>query len=727
MAMSANLKGFKKTGKLNKAGNPIRLKGELPGENAARGEAVNISVTAKDSKHEKTIQLTKKIAEGGEGAVFQTSIKGYVAKIYFRDRITTDRSDKLRIMIDNPISCEGVCFPEALILNPDNEFVGYLMREARGHELGKSIFQPKLFLRKFPNWTKSDSIDLCLTILKKVAYLNSRNVIIGDINPANILVVSPKEVYFVDCDSYQIEGYPCPVGTANYTAPEAQGRDYKTFLRTQEMENFAVATLMFMIMLPGKPPYSAKGGESPEKNIANGVFPYPLTEDTNKTPPGKWGFIWSHMSYRTKEAFFQTFRRGEKHFAPSSRYNAQDWIDVFEKYRYSIDKMAKNDPMAKDVFPTRKKGDYVVERRRCKKCGNDFPITFSLKDWEQRKTEQQGSPVRIEICDDCKAGGNRAYTGRNTYEHQSSRLHPSPKTSTVRMSSKPAVSSRTSKTTSKSAQGSSKIQGYTGGSSKSQAQSSQQNTQKKSNASKVVAIIVAVIIALWSFGTCSQGSSTKGSSNGSSSSSSSQATAGTLSYQAMRTELDGMSVADLESIGYFRCGAYPTAKDGTLSPIYWVRIQQTESYTEYVSVFVLDWLQYNKEDADVAWTNTSLYKWLNTDFLTTSFSDSERAQMVTFEEGDLVSLLDLTDIDLAYENGVSSSAFPTPYALSKGAEDTWEETDRDTGEVTKGLVNWWIRYLGDSNVAPTAYEWSTDEHLPLTQYCGVAPAIRVAR
>lgn len=82
---------------------------------------------------------------------------------------------------------------------------------------------------------------LCITILKKLKYLHDRNVILGDINPNNILVVSPTEVYFVDTDSYQIEGFPCPVGTINFTAPEIQRKDFSTFLRTIGNERFAVA------------------------------------------------------------------------------------------------------------------------------------------------------------------------------------------------------------------------------------------------------------------------------------------------------------------------------------------------------------------------------------------------------------------------------------------------------------------------------------------------------
>ena len=354
---------FQKSIRLATRGAVLTLRGQLPGERASKGDFVNVEVIAKDSQHEKRIRLEKKLAEGGEGSVFTTSLSGYVAKVYQRDKLTSDRKEKLTRMISKTISYEGICFPEALILNTSGEFVGYLMQQASGYELGKSVFQPKLLQQKFPNWTKRETVELCMTILKKIRYLNDRNVILGDINPANILVVSPTKVYFVDCDSYQIEGYPCPVGTANFTPPEAQGRDYKTFLRTQEMENFAIATLLFMIMLPGKPPYSAVGGASPERNIRDGVFPYPHKEtETDRTPPGKWGYIWSHMSYKMRLAFYESFRKGEKHFAPSNRYNASEWLEQFKDYKYALDLMVQNDEMATMIFPTREK------KKKCKDC-----------------------------------------------------------------------------------------------------------------------------------------------------------------------------------------------------------------------------------------------------------------------------------------------------------------------------------------------------------------------
>lgn len=349
-------------------GTTVKLAGSLPGEHASKGEAVSIPVIADDGKHRKDILLTKKIGAGGEGSVFETNLgngSAFVAKIYAREKLTDTKCNKLQLMLSKSIQLKGVCFPVALIKNEANETVGFLMPRAKGYELGKSVFMPKVLQKKFPTWTRRETIQLCLTILEKIAYLNEHGIILGDINGQNILVESPDEVFLVDCDSYQIGNYPCPAGTDHFTAPEAQGRGYSTFLRTQAMENFAIATLLFMIMLPGKSPYSAVGGASPSENIRNGLFAYE-SSDNGKVPPGKWGYIWSHMSFKTREAFVETFRKDGSHFNPSDRLSAHEWIDVFEAYQHGLSHMLKRDPMAADLFPTR------MKMRECKKCHEMF-------------------------------------------------------------------------------------------------------------------------------------------------------------------------------------------------------------------------------------------------------------------------------------------------------------------------------------------------------------------
>lgn len=321
------------------------------------------------------IKLIKELGAGGEAIVYETSTS-YVAKIYKKDNLTARKYEKIKLMLTKKINCLGVCYPVEIIYNSNKEFVGYLMPRAEGIELQKSVFAPKpLFLRKFPEWKKRDTVQLCITILKKIRYLHDRNIIIGDINPANILVVSPKQVYFVDTDSFQIEDFPCPVGTTNFTAPEIQRKHFPDFLRTMGNENFAVATLMFMIMLPGKPPYSQQGGEDPVSNIIKMDFSYPFGESSNKkTPEGPWRYIWSHLTYDLKEAFYHTFRKEGKYSLEEKRLSANEWLVKFKIFLELLDsgKYIKQDSMSEELFPTRLKKNPNAVYIKCKLCNQEI-------------------------------------------------------------------------------------------------------------------------------------------------------------------------------------------------------------------------------------------------------------------------------------------------------------------------------------------------------------------
>jgi tRNA A-37 threonylcarbamoyl transferase component Bud32 len=150
------------------------------------------------------INLIKELGAGGEATIYTTNTP-FIAKIYKESNNTKRKHEKIKRMLSKPIDCKGICYPVAEVFNSSKEFVGYLMPEAKGKELQRSIFLVKqLFLKNFPGWKKRDTVELCITILEKIKYLHDRNIIMGDINPANILVVSPTEVYFVDTDSYQM-------------------------------------------------------------------------------------------------------------------------------------------------------------------------------------------------------------------------------------------------------------------------------------------------------------------------------------------------------------------------------------------------------------------------------------------------------------------------------------------------------------------------------------------
>ncbi len=368
------------------------------------------NVTAVRNDKRKQFRLLEELGKGGEGSVYKTELDGFVAKIYKPEKITRLRCEKLKLMLTKDIDCEGVCFPRAMIYNRRDEFVGYLMKAAHGRDLGKSIFIRPLLEKYFPHWNRCDLVQLCVTILRKLKYLHDRNIILGDINPYNILVVSPTEVYFVDTDSWQVEGFICPVGMPLFTPPELQRKEYG--LRTLGNENFAVATLLFMIMLPGKPPYAMQDGEGIVENIIKGDFAYPFVELKNgKVPMGQWRFCWSHLTYKIKEAFYQTFRYDGTRHAENERPSVGNWLRLFESYLESLKngEMSDWDEESLLIFPTRWKKDRNRTYAPCKLCGREF----------EEKCLREG------ICKDClnkdehyrceRCGAELVYTNRQKY------------------------------------------------------------------------------------------------------------------------------------------------------------------------------------------------------------------------------------------------------------------------------------------------------------------------
>ncbi len=386
----------------------VQIEGNLP---VSYVPVEGDDVMAERNDEIKQIRLLEKLGAGGEGSVYSTNTNGLVAKIYKLEKITRLRYEKLKLMLSKNIDCAGVCFPTALILNQRKEFVGYLMKAASGWDLGKSVFIPMLLKKYFPNWTKIDTVQLCVTILQKLKYLHDRNIILGDINPYNILVVSPTEIYFVDTDSYQVEGFICPVGMPLFTAPELQNKK-EYGLRTFGNENFAVATLLFMIMHPGKPPYAMQDGLGIKENIINGDFSYPFRNlKTGKVPKGPWRFCWSHLTYRIKEAFYQTFRYDGTNHEESKRYDTGYWLKLFEEYLSLLEsgKFSAQDEEALLIFPTHFKKDKNKTYAKCKLCGKEYDEE-SLEQGICRTCLNDGQKYHCERC-----GCEMIYTNYQKY------------------------------------------------------------------------------------------------------------------------------------------------------------------------------------------------------------------------------------------------------------------------------------------------------------------------
>lgn len=334
----------------------------LPGE----GDEVQING--------KTVRLEAAIGEGGEGTVYRCSMPGTVVKIYHRDQITVRRAEKLRRMTAKRLDVEGIAWPLCLAENQQGQFVGYIMREVKGKSLDNAVFNVAALKAKHPDWTRRNTVAIAVDLLDKIRILHRNNILIGDIKADNILLCDDGKVWLTDCDSFQLEGFPCPVATPAFTPPELQDKDCRTLLRTPQNEYFSVAILLFMLVaLPGKSPYAHAGGGSPADNIRKMEFPYPLKEKSSGNQPGgTWRYMWSHLPYHVKEAFYKTFRAGEEYAAEGKRLDVEYWYRSMYRYlHHDLDRMMETDVMSESLFPTRFKKHKDLVYGKCAECGRE--------------------------------------------------------------------------------------------------------------------------------------------------------------------------------------------------------------------------------------------------------------------------------------------------------------------------------------------------------------------
>ena len=274
------------------------------------------------------LHLGVKLGKGGEGTVYETD-RHLVCKVFHRGQLKRSTIDKLKLMTSRAINHPAICWPVSLAYNSHGEVVGYLMPKAQGKKLQSLVFIPiSRLLQTLPHWTRLHLVKLTSTILDAVAYLHKLNVLLGDINGGNILVQDESHVFLVDCDSYQVESFPSPMGTATYLPPELHGKQLRSTLRTKEDEYFSIATLVFMILHLGKPPYSHRGGGDPSENVRKQHFPYPRRGNQNAkgVPSGPWGFLWNQWPQYMRDAFHRVFSDGD-------RLSVAEWQELMRQYK----------------------------------------------------------------------------------------------------------------------------------------------------------------------------------------------------------------------------------------------------------------------------------------------------------------------------------------------------------------------------------------------------------
>ena len=239
-------------------------------------------------------QLSRVIGKGGQATVYRVAGSStHLAKIYLHPRAEDEK--KLAWMVTNPpddpsahLDHASIAWPSQLLYKPDKTFAGYLMPFVKNAVAMLNVFNPRLRARTLPEFDNRYLHRTARNLAAALGALHARDYVVGDLNESNVMVTPTTLVTMIDTDSFQVRVtprgrppviYPCPVGKFEYLPPELQSQSLKDVYRLPEHDRFALAVLIFQLLMEGNHPFRAKwtrSGDAPplEDRIRAGWYPY---------------------------------------------------------------------------------------------------------------------------------------------------------------------------------------------------------------------------------------------------------------------------------------------------------------------------------------------------------------------------------------------------------------------------------------------------------------------
>src|SRR5262245_18014006 len=202
------------------------------------------------------VRLGRRIGTGAEGEVYDIQDRSdLVAKVYHQPP-PPEKAEKLVVLsnLGNERLFNLSAWPVYTLRDaPDGEVAGFVMRKIGEAEEVHTLHSPKSRLQKFPEASWAFLIYAAANIARAVAAIHEHGLVIGDVNPKNLLVTRKATVYLLDVDSLQVsiggKTYRCVGGFPEYTPPELQGVAFRDVDRAQGHDCFGLAVVIFQLLL----------------------------------------------------------------------------------------------------------------------------------------------------------------------------------------------------------------------------------------------------------------------------------------------------------------------------------------------------------------------------------------------------------------------------------------------------------------------------------------------
>ena len=326
------------------------------------------------------ITLTEQLGiSGTEGTVFDTDSKNnFCVKIFNRNSCTYEKIQKVRLMCravkqlrtNDAICMQRIAFPEYMVFNKKKQPVGFCMRKFSDavplnnlnyndyRKIVSDLYQKN---KDRLYGEKHVQIKFARSLAEIVSFLNFHNVILCDINSANILVNKEKmEIYLIDIDSAQIcdkyNYYPTNVGMHSLLPPERTGVNDFSFMHRLSDDAWILQYYMFYLLTPFATPYLVANNEKTEELVRNGHYPFQAGDNrADKNVAGERGGIWhiivGHLSLAIKMAFWNSFHRDGEYFTAEKRLSSYDWLNYIIRYEVALPRIKETSPESLEFMP----------------------------------------------------------------------------------------------------------------------------------------------------------------------------------------------------------------------------------------------------------------------------------------------------------------------------------------------------------------------------------------
>ena len=337
--------------------------------------------------------LYTEVSKGGEGTIYNTGMGNTYVKLYHDHTWNINRANKISAMRSfSPNLPETICWPLEAIFHPDRDEkpIGYEMLNVKFKSPDAIPLDELIYELSYENpwnWNRTNLVKLCQNIARSFGDLHRNNIIMGDVNPKNILVDKKGKVWFIDTDSYQFEYngivYRCEVGTPEFSSPRLHKMKckFREIDRTFSDEYFAIACLFFQILFLGESPYPTEA-----KNVRYSIVKNRFR--LHSVGAQKHNYKWGNLTLKIKKAFEDVFVR-------EIYIDEKQWLELLIEMEDSISKHQLSNMLDPTSAP-QLGVPFKIDTLHCEQCGNSFEF---FNDKEVTTSED-------EFCPSCKKSRN---------------------------------------------------------------------------------------------------------------------------------------------------------------------------------------------------------------------------------------------------------------------------------------------------------------------------------